>query len=133
MADSLRQFVKARAHDVCEYCRLPQQQTPLTHELDHIIAVKHRGSSTENNLAWACFACGRHKSCNIAGIDPKGGAIVRLFHPRRHKWAAHFRWDGPNLVGRTEIGRATIEVLEINLPHYVAFRQSLIDEGNFPS
>lgn len=129
MADSLRQFVKRRARDVCEYCRLPQKHTPLTHEVDHVIAVKHRGPTVAGNLAWACFGCSRHKSCNIAGIDPPTGAIVRLFDPRRHKWSAHFRWNGAVLVGRTSIGRATIEVLEINHFHRVAFRQTLIDEG----
>ena len=56
----------------------------------------------------------------------------RLFHPRVHKWSAHFRWDGPMLVGRTDIGRTTVEVLEINLPHRVAMREALIDEGVFP-
>jgi hypothetical protein len=45
--------------------------------------------------------------------------------------ATHFRWDGSVLAGRTDIGRTTIEVLEINLPHRVAFRQTLIDEGVF--
>ncbi|HZZ79288.1 MAG TPA: HNH endonuclease signature motif containing protein [Gemmataceae bacterium] len=131
MADSLREYVKRRANDVCEYCQLPQKVVPFSHELDHIIAVKHRGPTAANNLAWACFGCSRHKSCNIAGIDPKSGSIIRLFHPRRHKWATHFRWNGPVLVGRTDIGRATIEVLEINLPRRIALRQSLIDDGSF--
>jgi hypothetical protein len=68
----------------------------------------------------------------LSGIDPKTGKITRLFHPRIHKWSAHFRWDGPILEGRTEIGRTTVEVLEVNLAHRVAFRQTLIDEGAFP-
>jgi hypothetical protein len=55
-----------------------------------------------------------------------------LFNPRRHKWARHFRWDGPVLVGLTPIGRATVVVLEINLDYRVAFRQRLIEEGVFP-
>jgi len=80
----------------------------------------------------ACYACNKHKFSNISGIDPESGAIVRLFHPRRHKWSAHFKWDGAVLVGRTAIGRTTIEVLEINMPHRVEFRSMLIDEGAFP-
>jgi hypothetical protein len=55
-----------------------------------------------------------------------------IFNPRRHNWRHHFRWQGPVLVGRTPIGRATVIVLEINLPYRVALRQSLIDEGVFP-
>ena len=127
----IRDFVKRRANHCCEYCLMPEDRMPLAHEIDHVIAVKHRGPTMASNLALACFACSRHKSCNISGIDPKTGAIVRLFHPRRHKWSAHFRWDGPVLVGRTDIGRTTIEVLEINLSNRIAFRQTLIDEGVF--
>ena len=132
MADSLREFVKRRAGDLCEYCRLPQKFTSLSHEIDHIIAVKHRGPMVATNLALACYGCSKHKSSNIAGIDPVTGTIVRLFHPRRHKWSAHFYWDGPVLVGRTDIGRATIEVLEINLPGRIEIREALIDDGVFP-
>jgi hypothetical protein len=57
---------------------------------------------------------------------------VRLFNPRRHKWARHFRWDGPLLVGRTPIGRVTVHVLGMNDPIRVALRQELIEEGLFP-
>ena len=55
-----------------------------------------------------------------------------MFNPRRHSWHRHFHWDGPLLVGRTAIGRATILVLEINLDYRVDLRQELIDEGVFP-
>lgn len=88
--DALREFVKRRARHTCEYCLLPQSCTSLTHEMDHIIAVKHRGPTKPNNLALACFACSRHKSCNISGVDPDTGKIVRLFNPRKHKWSVHF-------------------------------------------
>jgi len=79
-----------------------------------------------------CAFCNHHKGPNIAGIDSLSRAIVRLFHPRRHKWDRHFRWHGAELVARTPIGRATIAVLEINLPHRVTLRQALIQEGLFP-
>jgi hypothetical protein len=68
----------------------------------------------------------------LAGIDPKTGKKAWLFNPRRHKWASHFRWKGPVLVGRTPIGRTTVAVLAINLPHRIAQRASLIAEGVFP-
>ena len=132
MADTLHELVRRRSRNACEYCRLAQRHSPQTHEMDHIIAAKHRGPTIAGNLALACYWCSKHKSCNISGIDPKSGKITRLFHPRVHKWSAHFRWDGPMLVGRTDIGRTTVEVLEINLPHRVAMREALIDEGVFP-
>jgi hypothetical protein len=132
MDDELVQRVRRRAALCCEYCRLPAAYSPLPFEIDHVIARKHRGPTVAANLALACFACNNHKGPNIAGIDPASGEVVRLFHPRRHKWARHFRWDGSILVGRTPIGRTTIDVLEINLAYRVAFRRSLMKEGVFP-
>jgi hypothetical protein len=132
MEAELEELVWERASDRCEYCRLPLTCTPLTHEIDHSIALKHRGPTITSNLALACFGCNNHKGTNIADLDPLTGAIVRLFHSRRHKWSRDFSWNGATLVGRTAIGRATITVLEINLPYRVALRQALIDEGVFP-
>jgi 5-methylcytosine-specific restriction endonuclease McrA len=128
----LEQLVWQRAQGQCEYCQLPQRLSRLPFEIDHVIARKHRGRTVAGNLCLACFACNHHKGPNIAGIDPVTRKIVPLFHPRRHKWHRHFRWDGPRLVGLTAHGRATLAVLEINLPHRVALRRALIDEGIFP-
>ena len=104
-----------------------------TFEIDHIIARKHGGRTTASNLALSCFYCNTYKGPNLAGVDPVLGRIIRLFHPRRHKWSAHFRWEGPTLVGKTPIGSATIAVLQVNHPEAVAARRALIEEGVFPS
>ena len=132
MEESLALLIRRRAKDRCEYCRLHESNSPLPLEIDHIIAQKHRGPTTVGNTCLACFACNNHKGPNISGVDPLTRRIVRLFHPRLHKWPHHFRWEGPFLVGRTPIGRATIEVLAINLAHRVAVRHALIIEGVFP-
>jgi hypothetical protein len=84
-------------------------------------------------LPWACFTCNKKKGPNLSGIDGVTGKLVPLFHPRRHKWSRHFRWQGALLAGRTPIGRATIAVLGINQPLRVRLRQELIDEGVFPT
>jgi len=57
--------------------------------------------------------------------------LTPLFNPRRHKWTHHFRYDGAMLVGRTAIGRTTIEVLRINLPNLVTLREVLMEDGSF--
>jgi hypothetical protein len=132
MDRSLEQLVWQRAQSACEYCRVPQQYDELTFEIDHIIALKHGGRTVASNLALACFACNNHKGPNIAGLDPLTKKLTPLFNPRRHKWARHFRWDGPLLVGCSPVGRTTVAVLEINLPHRVQFRSELIEEGVFP-
>jgi HNH endonuclease len=125
-------LVWERAGSRCEYCQLPQAFSPLPHQIDHIMALKHRGPTSAINLALSCFACNNHKGPNIAGVDPASRTIVGLFNPRRHKWSRHFRWDGPVLRGLTPAGRATVTVLEINLPFRVALRQALIQGGTFP-
>jgi HNH endonuclease len=133
MRRELEDLVWQRAGNRCEYCQLAVQSIPdLAFEIDHVIAKKHRGLTRAGNLCLACFACNNHKQANIAGIDPATKKLTPLFHPRRHKWAKHFRWDGPILVGLTPIGRVTVIVLEINLDYRVDLRQSLIDEGVFP-
>jgi hypothetical protein len=129
---SFAEFVRERAHYCCEYCRMPQVHDELSFEIDHVVAEQHGGKTVASNLALACFADNHHKGPNLAGIDPKTRKRAWLFNPRRHKWARHFRWDGPILVGRTAVGRATIAVLGINLTHRVRHRAQLIAEGVFP-
>jgi hypothetical protein len=111
---------------------MPQRLYGSPFHTDHIVALKHHGLTEAQNLAWACFHCNLAKSCNLAGVDVRTGRKVFLFNPRRHRWNRHFRWDGPVLVGRTPIGRATVEVLNINDILYVQTREALIGEGLFP-
>ncbi len=124
--------VRRRAVNCCEYCLLPQALSSTFHQIDHIIAEQHGGKTEAHNLALACLACNHHKGPNLAGIDPKTGKRAWLFNPRLHNWNHHFRWSGAVLVGRTPIGRATVQVLAINLPHRIAQRAALIAEGEFP-
>ena len=132
MDETLANLVWQRADYCCEYCRLPQQFSSTHFEIDHVIAEQHGGKTVSSNLALACFACNHHKGPNLGGIDPKTGKKIWLFDPRRHKWQRHFRWEGAVLVGRTPIGRTTVAVLAINLPHRVAQRAALIEEGVWP-
>lgn len=78
-----------------------------------------------------CVFCNGYKGPNLTGIDPASGKITPLFHPRRHTWAYHFRYSGSVLIGRTAIGRTTIDVLRINLPNLVAIRDILIELGEW--
>lgn len=104
---------------------------PLPFQVDHIIAEQHGGKTILDNLAWSCLHCNKHKGPNIAGLDPVTGQLVPLFHPRHQPWERHFTWKGSILVGRTRVGRATILVLAMNDPDFVAFRTELMDEGTY--
>jgi hypothetical protein len=111
---------------------MPQEFDELKFEIDHIIAEQHKGKTALSNLCLSCFTCNRAKGPNLSGRDEFTWRTVLLFNPRRHKWQRHFEWDGPILVGRTSVGRATIDVLKINAEHRVELRQELIDEDRFP-
>jgi hypothetical protein len=135
MDESMVEAVRERAGHTCEYCRLPEDLHPGPFEVEHVIPQQHGGPTALSNLAYSCLHCNRHKGPNLAGIDKATSRtkLVRLFNPRRHKWERHFRWNGPELVGRTPIGRVTVYVLAMNDPVRVALRQELIEEGVFPA
>jgi hypothetical protein len=134
MDDLLLEQVRRRANDACEYCHMPRALYPtVPFPVDHIIAQQHRGPTVLDNLALACLHDNSHKGPNIAGIDPLTKKLTKLFNPRRHKWERHFRWNGPLLVGRTAVGRVTIDVLPMNDPVVVEVRAALRAEGLFPA
>jgi hypothetical protein len=123
--------VRQRAGNRCEYCHLRTSVYPWPFHVDHIIARQHGGSTSFENLAFSCLHCNRHKGPNIAGADPDTGAIVRLFNARTDEWRVHFEWSGVVLVGKTEIGRATVYVIAVNDPDFMAVRQQIVDEQAF--
>jgi hypothetical protein len=65
-------------------------------------------------------------------LNPKTRKVTSLLNPRRHKWATHFRWQGPYLIGRTPTGGVTVAPLHINHEYRVGLREGLIAEGLFP-
>ena len=115
MNDSTRNLVRHRAGNRCEYCGRRQSQSLLaTLHIEHVLPRKHHGGDGAENLALACIDCNLHKGTNVAGYDPVTGALTELFHPRRHVWSDHFEWQGVVIVGKTAIGRTTVEVLQLN-------------------
>ena len=133
MDDRLERAVRRRAGFACEYCRLPAGLHPTPFEIEHILPKQHGGETAFSNLAYSCLLCNRHKGPNLAGIERARHRkkLVPLFNPRRHQWSRHFQWNGPYLVGRTAIGRVTIEVLAMYDSLRVAVRAALMEEGLF--
>lgn len=136
MSDSinaaLRLTVRERVHGSCEYCGVPDDAVLYPHEPDHIIARKHGGATTSENLAYACFECNRAKGSDIASIDTSTGLLTPLFNPRQQIWQDHFRLNGPLIEPLTPTGRVTVALLHLNHQRRVALRDSLIREGHFP-
>jgi hypothetical protein len=130
MDAATRQFVCSRAAERCEYCRLPQSAAPfLTFQIEHIHAQQYAGDDSLDNLAMACPDCKRHKGPNLTTLDPATHEIVRLFHPRGDVGEEHFEFQGPVLVGRTPVGKATIRLLQKNADERVEIRAELIASG----
>ena len=128
----LEREVRTRAGLKCEYCHMPESCLTFSHVIDHVIARQHRGATSAKNLALSCARCNRHKGPNVAGVDPETDVVITLFNPRTQHWPEHFRWNGTVLVGITEVGRTTIEVLKINGAERVGLRAQLVKSGEFP-
>jgi hypothetical protein len=128
----LRRLVVERAHGCCEYCWLHQDDTPFTHQLDHLIAVKHGGATNSENLALACLSCNRNKGADLSAIDPVDGMIVTLFNPRTQHWTEHFTLDKARVIGLTPDGRATVQLLRMNDPLRLIQRRRLSLLGRYP-
>ncbi|QEL13560.1 HNH endonuclease [Limnoglobus roseus] len=134
MDEATARFVRERAGFRCEYCLLPERHVRLPFEIEHVVARQHGGTDALGNLAFACLHCNKRKGPNLTGLDRVAARakIVRLFHPRHHSWGYHFSLLGPRIVGRTAIGRVTVDVLAMNEPLLVLLREELIEEGLFP-
>jgi hypothetical protein len=63
-------------------------------------------------------------------VDLESGQVNALFHPRNDRWEDHFQWDGAILVGKTPAGRATVDVLRVNLAARIENRRLLIVLGD---
>jgi len=128
-SESVRESIRRRAGDRCEYCQLRQEYCEFSHHLEHIVARQHLAADNLDNLALACHFCNRKKGPNLAGIDPVTSQITVLFHPRRDSWDDHFRWDGPFIEGLSPVGRATVSVLALNDGKRMRLRLQLLEKG----
>ena len=125
-------MVRERAGERCEYCLYPQEASFLAFEVEHIIAEKHGGATTENNLALACPYCNRFKGTDLGSLDPESGQLTPLFNPRTQQWTEYFRLDGAWIVPLTPEGRVTVAILQLNHPDRILERQRLIQVEEYP-
>jgi HNH endonuclease len=125
----LRRLTRERAKERCEYCLIPETFAFSSHWVDHVVAEKHGGQTEESNLALSCALCNQHKGSDLTSIDPETGAITPLFHPRRDRWADHFRLVGSQIEPLTPIGRVTVRLLQLNQPARIEERELLLRLG----
>ena len=108
MADESREFVTLRAGRRCEYCQMHQSLQGATFHLEHIIPRILGGSSELGNLALACPSCNLHKADRTSASNSSNGEVIPFFNPRLDDW------DDYTLIAKTEIGRVTIQALDLN-------------------
>ncbi len=121
----VRREVIKRVSGFCEYYHTDSTFSDSPFDVEHIIAVAVGGKTNLENLALSCHGCNLHKSSKTTGYDVLSEEIVRLFHPRTDAWDKHFDWANnySEVVGLTNIGRATVETLKLN-------RKGLVNQRN---
>jgi hypothetical protein len=124
MDKRLRQSVRQRAKNCCEYCGLHQDFEPLPFHIEHIIPKQHKGNESMENLALACHHCNLHKGTNLSGLDPRTRKLTRLFHPRLDDWSEHFTNRHGEICGLTAVGRTTVNLLRMNEDSRLQLRES---------
>lgn len=131
---ALRRQVAAHFKFRCAYCQSQEAVLGLRFTVDHIIPEALGGKDEAANLCLACWDCNLAKGQRIAGLDPSTSELEPLYHPRRQSWDEHFAWHegGKFIVGRTAIGRATVETLDLNRAVLIHARQRWIEVGWHP-
>lgn len=129
---AIRRQVIERADNRCEYCRIPQLTALFTFEMEHIIAEKHGGSTSLENLALACSCCNRAKGTDLGSIDPETKQLTPFFNPRTQNWHEHFTLTDATIIPITPEGRVTTIILQFNHPDRVQERKQLIAIAQYP-
>ena len=133
ISSETRQIVATRANNVCEYCLIAEEDAYFRFQIEHIISRKHGGSSELENLALACVFCNRYKGSDIASLKPDTDELVRFYNPRTMRWREYFRLNGVFIEPLTEVGEATVRILQMNHQDQILERQVLSRRGRYPS
>ena len=134
IAKELREQIREDAGNRCGYCLSSKKISGLALQFEHLCPESAGGKTERENLWLACSRCNSHKSDREFAIDSESGEEFRLFNPRRDDWEGHFMWiDGDaKILGKTPIGRATVEALQMNGPLIVAAKKLWVQWNMHP-
>ena len=134
ISKTIRRKVAEQSRYRCSYCQSQEEYVGMQFTIDHIIPESLGGLTILENLCLACWDCNLIKHNRIAAIDPQTAQLVPLFHPNLQKWHEHFAWqkDGLLVMGKTAIGRATVQALKLNRPILITARHRWIEAGWHP-
>lgn len=130
----LRQFVRERAGDRCEYCLSHQAYVMGTLQIEHWWPISRGGTDEAENLCLACELCNQAKWAKTDAIDPETGQNLPLFNPRNQRWIEHFEWseDEAKIIGLTPCGRGTVVALQLNNSLAMTVRCNWVRAGWHP-
>ena len=131
ISESLRRQVINLANYQCEYCLIHESDTYFGCEIDHIISVKHGGTSIPENLAYACMTCNRFKGSDLGSITDDG-TLVRFYNPKTDIWREHFSIQNNEIIPLTAIGAVTARIFRFNDFARKAERETLQELGLYP-
>ena len=134
ISDALRKQIRAEAGNRCGYCLSLQKYVLGILEIDHIIPQAKGGTDDPDNLWLACRLCNSYKGIQTTALDPNTGKTDQLFNPRQQQWTQHFQWssNGTQIEGKTAIGRATVNALQLNNFIAVTVREQWVQAGWHP-
>lgn len=134
LSEPLRNVVRNRAKNRCEYCLSHQDYVMGRLQIDHIQPVAKGGLDTEDNLCLACELCNQYKWTQTEAEDLETGETVALFNPRQQSWNDNFAWskEGTEIIGKTACGRATANALRLNNRLAVTVRRNWVRAGWHP-
>ena len=131
ISNELRQTIANRAKQLCEYCLIAEADAFYGCEVDHIISLKHGGSSDADNLAYACAVCNRAKGSDVGSVSASG-EFTRFFNPRTDQWPAHFKLEGSLIQPLTTIGEVTARIFGFNDSARLHEREEMIRFDKYP-
>lgn len=124
-----RRLVRARANERCEYCGIHQRIYPdFAFHIEHIVARQHGGSNAPDNLALSChLATARRDPISRASILRRGFSpgSSTLAPTRGPSIYGRRTTDDGRIVGRTDVGRATVQLLDMNSEMRIRIRREI--------
>jgi hypothetical protein len=134
ISKKLKEKIRREAQNRCGYCLRSETLTGMPMEFEHLEPLAKGGETLEENLWLSCRRCNEFKGTQTGATDAETNAEVPLFNPRTQNWNEHFYWseDGTQIIGKTPIGRATVNALNLNEKIIVTARRFWVSVGWFP-
>jgi len=134
ISQEIQKLVHERANFLCEYCHTDERWQLVRFTIDHIVPIAKGGDRDLSNLALACFHCNRRKSDIQAVFDQITQSDILLFNPRTMIWPEHFVWSDNKIIiePRSDIGRITIDLLDLNRDRILDIRRADISVQRHP-